>query len=101
MTRHDHSIGGEGAQESPNFREIAASAHDRRLDRAQARYAEMHASLIGELHGAGHSIVFTTKSLRGEAGTTTRVTMWCNNCWKQYRGVLHRWWGLSPDRPCR
>jgi hypothetical protein len=101
MTHHDRSMGGDGVEGSSSFREIAASAHEGGRDRAQARYAETHASLIGQLQEAGHSIVFSTRSSRGEAGTTTRVTMWCNNCWKQYRGVMHRWWGLSKDRPCR
>lgn len=100
MSRDERFGRGDPARGPSSFRELAASGRHGFEDRAQARYVERHAPLIDALQDAGHSIVFSTRTLRGEGGTSTRVTMWCNTCWKKHRRVVHRWWGLSPDRPC-
>jgi hypothetical protein len=99
MTRDDRSRR-EGTGKDQSFRDVAGPGRHVFEDRVRARYIERHTPLIESLQRVGHSIVFTAVTRRGEAGTTIGVKMWCNNCWKRYRGPLHRWWGLSPRRPC-
>lgn len=87
--------------EHASFRDIARSSRSRAEAGAQARYVKKKQDLIASLERAGHSVSFSTRRVSGEGGSSIRVTMACDNCWKKYRGPLHRWWGLSPNRPCR
>ncbi|HSG78084.1 MAG TPA: hypothetical protein VLD62_00775, partial [Acidimicrobiia bacterium] len=59
-------------------------------------YAVRRAGLIEELEIHGHSVAFWTRT----TGSGHLVRMGCKNCWRTDRGPFHRWWGLSPRRPC-